>query len=224
VCCQTFFTFVAVLNAYASIVAIKVGRCAHEQIIQSGWESHVKVGNCLVHMYAKCGSVEDAWKVSTRWHHVMWSLGVPYFEDVPCMAMVRKLSKHFEQMCEEGVQPDDITFICLLSACSHAGLVDEGMRCYASMSTVYLISAKLEHYTCMIDLLGLAGHLQKAENMTKAMPHKPHVNAWKALLSACRNHGNVEMGECVAKQIVELEPENASGYVLLSNICFASRA
>jgi pentatricopeptide repeat protein len=136
----------------------------------------------------------------------------------------KKALKHFEQMCEEGVQPDDITFICLLSACSHAGLVDEGMRCYASMSTVYMISAKLEHFTCKIGLLGHAGHLQEAENMIKAMPHKPHVNAWKALLGACRIHGNVEMGERVAKQIVELEPENASGYVLLSNICVASRA
>jgi pentatricopeptide repeat protein len=154
----------------------------------------------------------------------MWSLGVPYFEDVPCMGMVRKLLNILNRCVKKVYSPDDITFICLLSACSHAGLVDEGMRCYASMSTVYMISAKLEHYTCMIDLLGHAGHLQEAENRTKAMPHKPHVNAWKALLSACRIHGNVEMGECVAKQIVELEPENASGYVLLSNICVASRA
>jgi pentatricopeptide repeat protein len=80
--------------------------------------------------------------------------------------------KHFEQMCDEGVQPDDISFVCLLSACSHAGLVDEGMHCYASMVTDYMISAKLEHYTCMVDLLGHAGHLQEAENMVMAM----HVN------------------------------------------------
>jgi pentatricopeptide repeat protein len=108
---------------------------------------------------------------------------------------------YFEQMCEEGVQPDDITFVCLLSACSHAGLVDEGMRCYASMTTVYMVSAKLEHYTCMVNLLGRAGYLQEAENMIKTMPHKQHVNVWKALLGACRIHGNVEKGERVAKQI-----------------------
>jgi pentatricopeptide repeat protein len=86
-------------------------------------------------------------------------------------------------MCEESVQPDDITFICLLSACSHAGLVDEGMRCYASMVTDYMILAKLEHYTCMVDLLGCAGHLQEAENMVMAMPCTPHVDAWMALLA-----------------------------------------
>ncbi len=110
--------------------------------------------------------------------------------------------KHFEQMCEEGVQPDDITFVCLLSACSHAGLVDEGMHCYASMTTVHMISAKLEHYICMVDLLGRAGRLQEAENMIKAMPCRPEVAAWGALLGACRIHGNVEMGERVAKRIL----------------------
>jgi pentatricopeptide repeat protein len=100
--------------------------------------------------------------------------------------------KYFEQMCEEDVQPYDITFICLLSACSHAGLVDEGMDCYASMVTDCMISAKLEHYTCIVNLLGHAGHLQQAENMVMAMPWKPHVAAWIALLGACRIHGNAE--------------------------------
>jgi pentatricopeptide repeat protein len=105
-------------------------------------------------------------------------------------------------MCEEGVQPDDITFVCLLSACSHAGLVDEGMCCYASMTTVHTISAKLEHYICMVNLLGRAGWLEEAENMIKAMPCRPEVAAWGALLGACRIHGNVEMRECVAKRIL----------------------
>ncbi len=123
--------------------------------------------------------------------------------------------KHFEQMCDEGVQPDDISFVCLLSACSHAGLVDEGMHCYASMVTDYMISAKLEHYTCMVDLLGHAGHPQEAENMVMPMSCKPHVTAWMALLSACRNHGNVEMAECIAKQILEMEHYNVAGYVPL---------
>ncbi len=104
----------------------------------------------------------------------------------------------------------------LLSACSHAGLVVEGLCCYASMSTIHKISAKLEHYTCMVDLLGRAGDLQQAENMIKAMPYNPNVAVWMALLGACRIHGNVEMAEHVAKQVLELEPENATGYVLLS--------
>jgi pentatricopeptide repeat protein len=128
--------------------------------------------------------------------------------------------QRFEQMCKEGVQPDDTTFVCLLlSACSHAGLMDEGLRCYSSMSTVYIYSAKLEHNTCMIDLLGRAGRLQEAENMIKPMLCEPTVAVWEALLGACRIHGNVEMGECVGKQVLELEPENAAGYVMLSKTC-----
>jgi hypothetical protein len=126
--------------------------------------------------------------------------------------------KYFEQMCAEGVQPDDTTFICLLSACRDAGLVDEGMHCYASMVTYYMTSAKLEHYTCMVDLLGHAGHLQEVENMVMAMPWKPHVAAWMALLGVCRIHGNVEMAERVARQILEMEPDNAADYGLPSNI------
>jgi hypothetical protein len=126
--------------------------------------------------------------------------------------------KYFEQMCAEGVQPDDTTFICLPSACHHAGLVDEGMHCHASMVTNYMISAKLEHYTCMVNLLGRAGHLQEVENMVMAMPWKPDVAAWMPLLGACRMHGNVEMAERVARRILEMEPDNAADYGLLSNI------
>jgi pentatricopeptide repeat protein len=215
-------TFVGVVNACASLVVLEEGRRAHEQIIQSGWDSDVKVGNCLIDMYAKCGSMEDAQRVFNK---------MPSHDVVSWNAILggcamhghgNEALKHFEQMCEEGVQPDDITFVCLLSACSHADLVDEGMRCYASMTTVYMVSAKLEHYTCMVDLLGRAGYLQEAENMIKTMPHKQHVNVWKDLLGACRIHGNVEMGECVAEQFLELEPENAVDYVLLSNIYAAA--
>jgi pentatricopeptide repeat protein len=138
------------------------------------------------------------------------------------MGMVRKLLHIFEQMCEESVQPDDITFVCLLSACSHAGLVHEGMCFYASMKEVYMISPTVEHYTCMVDLLGRAGHLEEAENMIKSMPCKPHFATCMALLGACRIHGNVEIGKRVAKKFIELESENAAGYVLLANIYPAS--
>jgi hypothetical protein len=107
--------------------------------------------------------------------------------------------KHFEQMQQDGVQPNDITFICLLSSWSYAGLVDEGMHCFALLSTVYGISTKLEHHTYIVDLLGHASHLQKAENMVMAMPCKPHLAVWKALLGACRIDGNMELAECIAK-------------------------
>jgi len=203
-------TFLWVLNACASVVALEEGRCTHEQIIQSGWNSAVFVGNWLVDMYAKCGSMEDAKRVFDKmplqdvvsWNSILGGFAMN--------GHGKEALTYFEQMCEEGVQPDDITFVCLLSACSHSGLVHEGMCFYASMKEVYMISPTVEHYTCMVDLLGRADHLQEAENMIKSMPCKPHFATCMALIGACRIHGNLEMGECVAKQVIELESENAA--------------
>ncbi|CAM6076308.1 unnamed protein product [Sphagnum tenellum] len=218
----TPLTLVGVLNACASVVALEEGRRTHDWVIKSGWDSNVFVGNSLIDMYAKCGSMVDALKVFNK---------MPFRDVVTWNAMIggyaihghgKEALKQFEQMCEEGVQPDDTTFVCLMSACSHSGLVDEGLRFYSSMSTVYMISANLQHYTCMVDLLGRAGCLHEAENMVLAMRYKPQVAAWRALLGACRIHGNVEMGERVAKQVLELEPKNAAGYVLLSNLYTAT--
>jgi pentatricopeptide repeat protein len=215
-------TYVGVLNACASIMALEEGRCAHEQIIQSGCESDVFVGSSLVDMYAKCGSMEDACRVfnSMPSHDVFsWNALLGGFA---MHGQGKEALVHFERMCEEGVHPGDVTFVCLLSACSHAGFVDEGLRFYALMTTVYKIPAKLEHCTCMVDLLGRAGHLQEAENIIQGMPCKPDAAVWMALLGACRIHGNLEMGERVAKQVLELEPKNAAGYVMLSNLYAAT--
>jgi len=127
-------TFVGVLKACASMVALEEGRCVHEDIIQSGLESDVFVGSSLVNMDAKCGSMEDAWRVFNK----MPSRTVVTWNAILGGCVMnghgKEALKYFEQMCAEGVRPDDITFICLPSACHHAGLVDEGMHCYASMA------------------------------------------------------------------------------------------
>jgi pentatricopeptide repeat protein len=152
---------VGVLNACASIVALEEGRCAHEQIIECGWDSDVFVGSSLVDMYAKCGSMQDAQTVFNK---------MPSHDVISWNAILGGCAMHghgnealklFEQMCEEGVKPDDITFVCLLSACSHAGLVDEGMCCYASMITVYMISPKSEHYSWLTFLAVLANYMRQ---------------------------------------------------------------
>ncbi len=215
-------TYVGVLNACANVVALEEGRHAHERIIQSRCESDVFVRSSLVDMYAKCGSMEDACRVFNAMpsHDVVsWNALLGGFA---MHGQAKEALVHFERICEEGVDPDHITFVCLLSACSHAGFVDEGLRFYALMTTVYRIPAKLEHYTCMVDLLGRAGHLQEAENMIQGMSCKPNAAVWRALLGACKIHGNVEMGECVAKRVFQLEPKNAAGYMLLSNLYAAT--
>jgi pentatricopeptide repeat protein len=125
--------------------------------------------------------------------------------------------RHFEQMCEKGVEIDKITFVSLLSTCSHADLVDEGLHYFESLHLVYGISATVEQYVCIIDLLVQAGCLEEADDLINMMFCAPHAVVWMALLCACSMHGNVEMGEHIAKQVVELDEGN---WTSLATCCY----
>ncbi len=215
-------TFVGFLNACASVLALEEGRRAHEQIIQSGCESDIFVQSSLIDMYAKCGSMEEAWSVFKKMpscHAVAWTA---MLNGYAIHGHGQEAIAHFEQMCEEGVELDNIALVCLLSACSHAGLVDEGLCYFNSMGSVYSISPTVEHYACMVDLLGRAGYLQEAEGFISMLPSQAIPSLWRSLLGACRLHGDVDMGECIAKRLLELDPRNAAGYVLLSNVYTAA--
>jgi pentatricopeptide repeat protein len=182
-------TFVGLLNACASVAALEKGRHIHEQIIQFGCEDDLFVANSLIDMYAKCGNIEDAQRVFNRMpmHNVVsWTV---MLQGHAMHGHGKQALEHFEQVCQESVDIDHVTFVCLLSACSHAGLVDEGIRQFDSMGLVYSISASAEHYVCMVDLLGRAGHMQEAEDLIKTMPFEPHVAVWKALLGALPDEG-----------------------------------
>eukprot|EP01018_Ginkgo_biloba_P037431 Gb_29873 [translate_table: standard] len=211
-------TMVSVLQACAHLGALKQGELIHDNIIKSGFDSDVSIGNSLIDMYAKCGSLEDARrlfdKMSIR-DVVSWS------------AMIAGYGMHghgqdaialFSQMQWTNMKPDDVTFLSLLSACSHAGLVDYGWRYFDCMNQDYNITPRLKHYACMVDLLGRAGHLDEAEAFIKSMPFEPDAGVWGALLGACRIHCNIDIGERVAECLFDLEPKNAGFYVLLSNI------
>eukprot|EP01018_Ginkgo_biloba_P035884 Gb_00601 [translate_table: standard] len=216
------FALASVLSACADLAALEHGKHVHAYIIKSGFVSHLSVGNALVTMYAKCGSIEDAYQAFNRMGErdvVSWN------------AMVAGRAQHghgkealqlFEQMLQAGIEPDNISFIGVLSACSHAGLVDEGHRVFDSMFQDYCITPGAVHYACMIDLLGRAGHLEEAKNFIRNMPFEPDANAWGALLGACRMYGNMELGKCAAECLFYLEPQNAAKYVLLSNIYAAT--
>ncbi|KAJ7534255.1 hypothetical protein O6H91_13G086000 [Diphasiastrum complanatum] len=215
-------TFIGVLMACSSIVALNDGKLIHAQVIESGFESDVFVASCLIDMYAKCGSIEDACRVFSN---------IP-FRDVVCWNAVlsgyamhglgKKAIQLLEWMLQEGTDMDTASFASLLSACSHAGLADEGVYYFETMSPVYGLSAEVEHHSSMVDLLGRAGHLHEAHDMIKNMPCLPDVSIWQALLGACKIHGNVQMGESAAKELFSLDPEHSSGYVLLSNIYAAA--
>jgi pentatricopeptide repeat protein len=212
-----------VLNACASLAALEEGRHVHQQIVQSGCESDAFVGSSLINMYVKCGSIDDAWNVFKRMmptqDMVAWNSMLGGYS---MHGHAQEVQTHFDQMCEAGIKTDTVTLVYLLSACSHAGLVHEGLHYFDAMGSVHGICAMVEHYVCMVDLLGRAGHLHKAEDLIKTMPCEPNVGVWNALLGACRIHGDVEMGERVVKQVLELDPADAAGYVLLSNIYAAA--
>ncbi|GAB4843315.1 hypothetical protein Ancab_013280 [Ancistrocladus abbreviatus] len=124
----------------------------------------------------------------------------------------------FERMKQQGLAPDDVTLVVTISACSHAGLVEEGHQLFESMEKDYGIKPKLEHYGCLVDLLGRAGWLQEAIEQIQRMHMKPNATLWRSLLGAARMHGNLEVGEVALQHLVELEPETSGNYVLLSNM------
>ncbi|CAM6085395.1 unnamed protein product [Calypogeia fissa] len=217
-----FVTLLGALNACASVAALEKGKSVHKQIMRQGCESDICVASSLVDMYAKCGSIEEARgvfdKMTTR-NVVSWSAMLGGYAMHGCAKEAFEL---FEQMKLEGAEMDTVTFVGLLSACSHAGLVDKGLEYFHTMQSVHGIPATAEHYACMVDLFGRAGRLQEAEDMIKTMSCEPSPSIWSSLLGACRIHGNVEMAERIANRAFESGPKDASIYVTLSNIYAAA--
>eukprot|EP01018_Ginkgo_biloba_P019614 Gb_41544 [translate_table: standard] len=215
-------TFTSILSACANLAAMEHGKEVHGNIIRSGCQSDVFVGSTLVDMYAKCGSIENARKVFdkvSRRDVVSWTSMITGYAMHGCPKEALRL---FEQMEHSGTTPDHVTFVGVLSACCHAGLVQDGWQYFDRMSRCYHITPAMKHYCCMVDLLGRAGHLDEAEDFINKMPLKPDAAVWGSLLGACGIHTNIELGERVADQLFELDSKNAAHYVLLSNIYAAA--
>ncbi|OVA13506.1 Pentatricopeptide repeat [Macleaya cordata] len=207
-----------VLHASASLAALDQGTLIHNQIIKSGFMWNSCVGSSLITMYAKCGSLSNAGRVFEEIEDrnvVCWTAMIAACQQHGCGDQVIEL---FEQMLGIGIKPDYITFVCVLSACSHTGRVEEGLQYYNSMNRVHGMKPGSEHYACMVDMLGRAGRLDEAKMFIESMPADPDPSVWGALLGACRKYGNLEMGREVAERLFEIEPNNPGNYVLLSNI------
>ncbi|KAL0003877.1 hypothetical protein SO802_011438 [Lithocarpus litseifolius] len=215
----TDVTLLSVLSSCALLGALDLGRWINEYVKIHGFDKYVKVNTALIDMYAKCGSLDDAVSVfenmSVR-DTQAWS------------AMVMAYATHgrgskaislFEEMKRVRVRPDEITFLGLLYACSHTGLVREGCEYFYSMSDKYGIIPSIKHYGCMVDLLSRAGRLDKAYKFIDALPIKPTPILWRTLLSACSSHGNVELAKRVIGRIFELDDSHGGDYVILSNLC-----
>ncbi|XP_057870765.2 pentatricopeptide repeat-containing protein At4g02750 isoform X2 [Cryptomeria japonica] len=211
-------TFSTVLPACANLAALEQGMEIHEEIIRIGYQSDVFLENALVDMYAKCGSIERARELFDKMceqNTVSWTVMIAGYAIHGCAKEALKL---FEQMEHFRMWPDHVTLLCVLSACCHAGLVHEGRYHFNRMYHYYRIIPEIEHYSCMVDLLGRAGYLEEAQDFINRMPIKPDSTVWGSLLGACRLHNNVELGQCVAEWLFQLDPQNAAPYVLLANI------
>eukprot|EP00253_Pinus_taeda_P001118 PITA_01118 len=215
-------TFTSVLPACANLAALEHGKKVHEDIIRSGVQFDTFVSNALIDMYAKCGSLEDAYRVFIKMPQrdvISWTAMLVAYATHGCGKEALEL---FEQMQQSHINPNETTFIGILSACGHAGLVDDGWKYFDSIARNYHIMPTIDHYCCMVDLLGRAGHLHEAYHFVNKMPIKPNDAVWGSLLGACRNHSNIELGELVADNLLETNSNNAAHYVLLSNIYAAA--
>ncbi|KAF5739946.1 putative pentatricopeptide repeat-containing protein [Tripterygium wilfordii] len=211
-------SYSSALHASASLAALYQGTLIHDQIIKTGLTRNQCVASSLITMYAKCGSLGDACRIFEETENcnvVCWTAIIAACQLHGCANKVIDL---FEEMVGEGIKPDYITFVCVISACSHSGRVKEGYNYFSSMTKVHGMNPAHEHYACMVDLLGRAGRLEEAKKFIEAMPIKPDASVLGALLGACTSHGNLELGIEVAEMLFELEPDNSGNYVLLCNM------
>ncbi|XP_066317527.1 pentatricopeptide repeat-containing protein At4g14850-like [Miscanthus floridulus] len=211
------FVLSSLLNACASLSAYEQGKQVHAHLIKRQFTSDVFAGNALVYTYAKCGSIEDADMAFSR---------LPERGVVSWSAMIGGLAQHghgkralelFHRMLDEGVAPNNITLTSVLSACNHAGLVDDAKKYFESMKETFGIDRTEEHYACMIDILGRAGKLEDALELVNNMPFQANAAVWGALLGASRVHRDPELGRMAAEELFTLEPEKSGTHVLLAN-------
>ncbi|KAK9690363.1 hypothetical protein RND81_09G122600 [Saponaria officinalis] len=211
-------TMVSLLSVCADVSSLEIGKWIHVYIDKEGIEVDVILETALIDMYTKCGDVESAYKLfgkATRgdvgmWNTMMIGFGIHGYGE--------EAMELFNDMKNSEIKPNDITFIGLLTACSHAGMVTEGKTIFTNMTKKYGFVPKIEHYGCMVDLLGRAGLLQDAYEMTQTMPLQPNEVVWGALLAACKVHINLDLGEIAGKELLRIDPESCGHNVLISNI------
>ncbi|CAA0824633.1 Pentatricopeptide repeat-containing protein [Striga hermonthica] len=210
--------FSSVLSACAQSACLDLGEQIHAYMKEKRMELGVILGTALVNMYAKNGALDKAMicfdqmreKNVATWNSLIWGLAVHghAFEAI----------RFFEMLEREKMKPNEITLLGVLSACCHAGLFDYGSDVFYSMRRVYGVEPNIKHYGCMVDLLGRVGRILDAEYLIRKMPWKPDVAIWGALLSACKEFGEIEVAERVVEEILDLDHENHGVYVVLSNM------
>lgn len=212
-------TMLSVLSSCALLGALDLGKWMHEYVKKNNIDRFVKVNTALIDMYAKCGSLDDA-------VHIFENMAVRDTQAWSAMIMSYAIHGHgpkalalFIEMRKAGIKPDGVTFLGLLYACSHTGLVQDGFGYFYSMRDKFGVVPGIKHYGCMVDLLGRAGRLEEAYQFIVGLPITPTPILWRTLLSACGSHGNVELGKRVIERIFELDDSHGGDYIIYSNMC-----
>ncbi|XP_010552648.1 PREDICTED: pentatricopeptide repeat-containing protein At3g29230 isoform X1 [Tarenaya hassleriana] len=213
---------ISILSACAESGLLSLGMRVHSIIKGSKLSSDTYVLNALTDMYAKCGSLEKAFDLFNK---------MPKKDLVSWNAMIQGMGVHghgkealelFSGMLREGIRPDKFTFVAVLCACTHTGLIDEGINYFYSMEKEYRLVPQVEHYGCLVDLLSRGGRLKEAIKVIQTMPMEPNVVIWGALLAACRIHNATDIAKELLDHLVRLDPSDPGNYSMLSNILAAA--
>ncbi|CAI9283308.1 unnamed protein product [Lactuca saligna] len=210
-------TYSIVLKACANLVTDRHTLSIHSQILKHGFQNDTVLANALIHAYGRSGSLIESKKVfdSTLIKDIIsWNSMIKIYG---LHGQPKDALKCFSEM-NLSLSPDATTFVALLSACNHAGMVEEGSKIFESMLKTYKIVPKLDHYACMVDILGRSGRILDAQKLINEMPMEPDSVIWSSMLGACRKHGEPKLAELAAAKLQELDPKNSLGYVLMSNI------
>ncbi|KAK9055286.1 hypothetical protein SSX86_026368 [Deinandra increscens subsp. villosa] len=213
-----WISLLSVLPVCTQLGALELGKWIHFYAEKNGFLQKTSLCNALIEMYAKSGNINQAWQVFDNMLEkdvISWSTMVC---GLASHGKAREAIRLFKEMQKTTTKPNEITFVGLLSACAHAGFLEDGLRYFNSMTTDYNLDPGIEHYGCLVDLLGRTGCLVQALELIKTLPMKPDSAIWGSLLSSCRMKGNAAMAVIAMEHLLELEPEDAGNYVLLSNI------
>ncbi|PPR93799.1 hypothetical protein GOBAR_AA26881 [Gossypium barbadense] len=216
-------TFASILKASTNLASLSLGKQIHSFVIRSGYMSNVFSGSALLDMYAKCGSIEDSiqlFQYMSERNIVSWNALISaHAQNGDAKATLDS----FEKMVQSGFQPDSVSFLSVLSACSHCGLVQEGLRYFRTMTRIHNLVPKKEHYASMVDMLCRSGRFNEAEKLMDEMPFDPDEIMWSSVLNSCRIHKNQELARKAADQLFSMEVlRDAAAYVSMSNIYAAA--
>ncbi|KAL3518628.1 hypothetical protein ACH5RR_021217 [Cinchona calisaya] len=213
-----YVTIISLLSAAANLGMHGLGLWLHRYVMKRDFRDNIRVNNSLIDMYCRCGCVDLARQVFksmpkrslVSWNSIIVGLAMN--------GHAEEAIKYFRSMQKDGIEPDSVSFTGALTACSHAGLVNEGLNFFSTMKRVHKIFPRIEHYGCIVDLYSRSGKLEKALQVIEDMPMKPNEVVLGSLLAACRNNGDLKLAERLMNYIYKLDPQGDSNHVLLSNI------